>query len=213
MTARPAAPLGRLGVFGGAFDPPHRAHRAVAEAALRQLALDALLIVPTGQAWHKARALSDGAHRLAMCHLAFDDLPGVRVDRREIDRRGPTYTVDTLTELHAEHPDAALFLIVGADQWLAIRTWHRWADILRLCTVAVANRPLAGPQAPLPDLATVGLPHVVLDVPPLDVSATALRALWHDGVPPCADAQALVSPAVARYISDHRLYASPTPDA
>ncbi|MCX7693752.1 MAG: nicotinate (nicotinamide) nucleotide adenylyltransferase [Tepidimonas taiwanensis] len=196
----------RIGVFGGAFDPPHVAHRALAEAALRQLALDELRIIPTGQAWHKARALTDAVHRLAMCRLAFADLPRVRVDTREIDRAGPSYTVDTLTALRAEQPGAALFLVVGADQWLAFRTWHRWAEILRLATVAVANRPLEGGDGTLSDLDRVGLPHVVLAVPPLAVSATAVRERWWDPVAGPA-ARALVPPAVARYISEHRLYA------
>lgn len=196
----------RIGVFGGAFDPPHVAHRALAEAALRQLALDELHIVPTGQAWHKARALTDAVHRLAMCRLAFAELPGVRVDTREIDRAGPSYTVDTLTALHDEQPEAALFLVVGADQWLAFRTWRRWAEILRLATVAVAHRPLAGRDGALPDLDRVGLPHVILTVPPLAVSATAVRERWWDPVAGPA-VRALVPPAVARYISEHRLYA------
>ncbi len=173
-TAPVCAPAARrIGVYGGAFDPPHRAHRALAEAALRQLALDTLLVLPTGQAWHKARPLTDARHRLAMCRLAFADLPGVVVDAREIARDGPTYTVDTLAELRTEHPGAALFVVMGADQWLAFRSWRRWEDILRWATVAVANRPSGARDAT-----------------------------------PAPDGAALVPPAVARYISDHRLYAA-----
>jgi len=206
VTAADAAPAPpRIGVFGGAFDPPHRAHRAVAEAALQQLMLDRLLIVPTGQAWHKTRPLTAAEHRLAMCELAFGDLARVSIDARETRRSGPTYTVDTLRELHAEHPRAALYLVVGADQWLALRTWHRWEDILRLATVAVANRPLAGEDAALPDLSAVGLPFVPLRLPPIDLSATALRARWQAGDAGNV-AAALVLPAVARYISERRLY-------
>ena len=80
--AAPGNPL-RIGLFGGAFDPPHRAHRALAEAAIGQLSLDRLHILPTGQAWHKSRTLTDGVHRLAMCQLTFGDLPAVRVDDRD----------------------------------------------------------------------------------------------------------------------------------
>jgi len=130
-------------VLGGAFDPPHRAHRALAEAALAQLDLDALHIVPTGQAWHKARPLTDATHRLAMCQRAFGDLPGVVLDARELRRTGPSYTVDTLTELRAEHPAAELLLLLGADQWAALPTWKRWRDVLALATVAVGIRLLA----------------------------------------------------------------------
>lgn len=198
----------RIGVFGGAFDPPHAAHRAVAEAALRQLALDKLLIVPTGLAWHKSRPLTEPAHRLAMCHLAFDDLPGTQVDRREIERDGPSYTADTLAELQTENPGAALFLIMGADQWLAFRSWRRWDEILRRATVAVANRPLAEGSAAQPDLRSVGLPFVALELPSSDLSATAVRTLWSDPTQR-PHIVSLVSPAVARYISDHRLYQAP----
>src|SRR5690606_20992264 len=86
-------PPRRIGLYGGAFDPPHEAHRAMAEAALAQLGLDLLLILPTGQAWHKSRPLTAAAHRLAMSRLAFSDLPHTRIDDREMRRNGPTYTV------------------------------------------------------------------------------------------------------------------------
>ena len=79
----------RVGMFGGAFDPPHRAHRALAEAALHQLGLDLLLVLPTGLAWHKSRGLTAAAHRVAMCELAFAGLPHLRIDQREIRREGP----------------------------------------------------------------------------------------------------------------------------
>ncbi len=204
----PAAPVPqRVGVFGGAFDPPHNAHRALAEVALRSLALDRLHIVPTGQAWHKARPLTDAAHRLAMCQLAFGDLAGVVIDRREIDRGGPSYTVETLAELRALYPGAQLFLLLGADQWHAFRTWHRWADILALATVAVAERPLDGEGAV--DLDAEGLPYQRLPLPPLNVSATAVRLAWQRGDPNAAQQ---VPAAVARYISSHGLY-RPAPES
>ncbi len=92
----------RVGMFGGSFDPPHWAHRALAETALGQLALDRLHILPTGQAWHKARALSPAEHRVAMCKLAFGGLLNVNFDEREIHRDGPSYTADTLRELRSK---------------------------------------------------------------------------------------------------------------
>jgi len=82
-------------MFGGAFDPPHLAHRALAQAAIEQLQLDVLRVLPTGQAWHKSRPLTAASHRLAMSRLAFDGLPQVRLDDREIRRAGPSYTLDT----------------------------------------------------------------------------------------------------------------------
>jgi nicotinate-nucleotide adenylyltransferase len=196
-------PLLRIGLFGGAFDPPHRGHRALAETALQQLALDRLLIVPTGQAWHKARPLTAAHHRLAMCHLAFDDMPRVCVDARETLRPGPSYTIDTLTALQQEFPPAQWFVVIGADQWLAFRTWRRWEAILRQATVAVAARPLDGAAAP--DLEAVGLPFVRLQMPALAVSATDIRERLAQGE---SAVDALVGAAVARYISAHRLYPS-----
>lgn len=176
MSATPAAAQ-RIGVFGGAFDPPHWAHRALAETALAQLALDALLILPTGHAWHKSRALTPAPHRLAMCRLAFDGLERVHIDARETRRPGPSYTADTLQELAAEHPGAQLFLVLGADQLLAFQSWQRWQEVLRHATLAVANRPLHadGPVAE-PDLSGVDLPFERLHMPLHPISATAVRA-------------------------------------
>ena len=120
----------RLGVYGGSFDPPHTAHIALAKHAVAQFVLDELRIIPTGDSWHKARALTPSPHRLAMTRLAFADVPQAVVDPREIDRQGATYTVDTLEELKAEQPEADLYLFIGADQAHAFQTWHRWQDIV-----------------------------------------------------------------------------------
>jgi len=86
----------RIGLFGGAFDPPHKAHVALAQAALTQLSLNVLHVLPTGDAWHKPRDLTPGFHRLAMCQQAFESFPNVVVDDLELKRPGPSYTVDTL---------------------------------------------------------------------------------------------------------------------
>jgi len=230
VSASPAA-VQRIGVFGGAFDPPHWAHRALAEAALAQLGLDALLILPTGQAWHKSRPLSPAPHRLAMCRLAFEGLPQVRIDERETRRPGPSYTADTLQELAAEHPGAQLYLVLGADQLLAFQSWQRWQEVLRHATLAVANRPLhadgsaADDPVAEPDLSGIDLPFEHLHMPLHPISATAVRARVRgagvipdgqgrsNGPSEFATAQPaldlLVPAAVARYISDHHLYHQP----
>ena len=202
----------RVGMFGGAFDPPHWAHRALAEVALRQLELDVLHILPTGQAWHKARVLSPAEHRLAMCLLSFGDLPRTRIDTREIRRDGASYTADTLRELAAEYPGAQLFLVLGADQLLAFKTWMRWPEVLQQATLAVANRAThigadaAPDQVREMDLSGVDLPFVRLDMPLQNISATAVRArvgrpAGHGGA-----LDVLVPEPVARYISQHNLY-------
>ncbi|MCS6811859.1 MAG: nicotinate (nicotinamide) nucleotide adenylyltransferase [Tepidimonas sp.] len=202
MNAAAAAAPRRVGVFGGAFDPPHRGHGALVEQALRQLALTRLHVVPTGQAWHKARALTPGAHRLAMCCLAFAEGPAVQIDERELRRSGPSYTVDTLTELRTLYPDAELILLMGADQWAALPSWHRWRDVLALATPVVAHRPGAPQPAALHGVAPHLLPWAALDL-----SSTAVRAAAAAGAG-VAELARLVPLAVARYIVDHGLYRS-----
>lgn len=206
----------RVGMFGGAFDPPHWAHRALADTALTQLGLDVLHILPTGHAWHKTRVLSPAAHRLAMCTRAFDGLPNARIDDREIRRQGPSYTADTLSELAAEHPGAELFLVLGADQLLAFKTWSRWEEVLGLATLAVANRAInigadADPSQQVEqDLSGVDVPFVQLNMPLHNISATAVRAHVHGQSRRFPDLDVLVPEGVARYISEHHLYETPT---
>lgn len=184
-------------MFGGAFDPPHLAHVALAELAVRQLALDELRIFPTGHAWHKTRVLTGAAHRVAMAEMAFGDLPNVRVDGRETLRSGSTYTVDTLAELHREHPGAELFLVIGEDQAAAFTTWHDWERILALATLAVAGRSGSTPAA-LPSAAR----SVRLPMPDMPISATGIRERIAAG----QGIRELVPPRVASYIDQHHLY-------
>lgn len=202
----------RLGVFGGAFDPPHRTHVALVEAVLAQRQLDELRIFPTGDAWHKTRALSPAADRLAMAQLAFGDIPRVVVDPREVLRAGPTYTLDTLRELKHQFPHAQPVLIMGSDQAAALPTWHGWQEILAIAIVSIAERlesarsdGLATRFDPrtLPGL-PAGARFETLELPPMDTSATDIRARVARG----EDIAALVPPAVARYIDQHHLYAS-----
>lgn len=195
-----AAPR-RVGVFGGAFDPPHKAHRALAQAALEQLRLDELRILPTGQAWHKDRALTPAQHRLAMARIAFEGLPGVLIDERELNRPGATYTIDTLRELEAEQPQAAFFLVMGQDQAHAFTGWRDWPAIARLATLCVAQRPQAGQGDALPAQVRVN----PLSLAPMDESATTIRARLAAG----QDISPLVPAGVASYIARHHLYEHP----
>lgn len=197
------SPVRRVGVFGGAFDPPHAAHLALAQAAIRTLALDELRVVPTGNAWHKVRVLTDARHRLAMAELAFAALPQVVVDPRETRRGGPSYTVETLRELRALEPTADLFLVVGEDQACALTSWQAWEEILQLAIICVADRGdptgvRAGFVAPQAHKARFRR----VPMPPLPISATHIRTqiAARSGVPH------LVCDAVARYIADHHLY-------
>lgn len=199
----------RVGVFGGSFDPPHQAHVALALAALTQLQLDALHIVPTGQAWHKARVLSAPAHRLAMARLAFDGLDRVVVDERELQRAGPSFTIETLEALHAEIPDSQLYLIIGSDQFAALQSWHRWQAILEIAIICIANRAYpTGTQAVFNLTSEARHAVLTLQLPMMPVSATEIRRQFASGSASPQGLADLVPEPVARYIERHKLYLS-----
>ena len=201
----------RLGVFGGAFDPPHRAHVALVTSAIAQLQLDRVHVLPTGQAWHKPRQLSAAADRLAMTRLAFAPLPQVAVDDREILRAGPSYTIDTLQALQREYPHAQLYLLIGDDQRRSLPSWHQIAEIARIAIICAAGRDMAvrawnqdsdAPESSSSMSDTLQARIRSLDMPQMPHSATDIRAL-------AATEQALtglVPPAVERYIHEHHLY-------
>ena len=191
----------RLGLFGGTFDPPHNAHVALARAALDDFQLDALHWIPAGQPWQKARTITAAAHREAMVRAAIDGEPRFVLDRIELARKGPSYTLDTVRALRARQPDARLFLVIGADQYAGLHTWRDWPELLGLVTLAVANRP--GPMPPV-DAEVLRTPHRVVPLPMLDISATDIRARVARGLP----IDSLVPPAVARYIEINTLYRS-----
>ena len=194
----------RVGLFGGAFDPPHRTHVALAQAAIAQFHLDVLHVVPTGIAWHKQRALTAAQHRLEMCHLAFADVGRAVVDARETLRSGPTYTIDTLHELKTEYPDAQLYLIMGEDQAKALATWHRAEELRRTAIICVASRAEAISAEPLADVSLPlhGSPLQRLQLPPSPLNATEIRDLLARG----QSVAPLVFESVARYIAQHHLY-------
>lgn len=191
-------------MFGGAFDPPHRAHVALAEAAVRQLQLDVLYIFPTGDAWHKVRVLTAAADRLAMARLAFGQVPGAVVDDRELRRSGPTYSVDTLRELHADHPDADLHLLMGEDQAAGFDRWHAWQDVAALAVLCVAERGEADSTGIAELRALPGVRVEPLQLPRMPDSASDIRNRLTAG----QDISRLVHPSVASYIALHNLYKS-----
>lgn len=198
----------RIGLFGGAFDPPHRTHVALAQAAIEQLNLDVLHVVPTGQAWHKQRTLTAAEHRLEMCRLAFAGIYRAQIDDRETRRSGPSYTADTLQELQAQYPGAQLFLIIGEDQARALASWQRIEEVGRAAIICVASRSEAsavvdaGHTPQLQHDAPPGIHMQHLQLPPSPLNATEIRDLTAHG----QSVSALVFESVARYIDQHHLY-------
>jgi nicotinate-nucleotide adenylyltransferase len=198
----------RIGIFGGSFDPVHNAHVALARLALTELSLDELLWVPAGQPWQKQRSLAPAAQREAMVRLAIEGEPRFTISRIEIERNGPSYTIDSVRALQAERPGATWFLVIGRDQYAGFHTWHGWQALLGLATLAVADRAAMRPDAPLAaDAQLLAVAHETVALPMMDVSSTDIRERIAQGLP----VDDLVPAAVARYIARHSLYRDPTP--
>ena len=212
---------GPIGLLGGSFDPIHVGHVRLASDAMQQLGLARVLFVPAGLAWQKGPA-ADGALRARMIELAIADEPRFVLDRRELARPGPSFTVDTLRQLRQEvGSDRPLVLLIGADQFARLDTWHRWEELIELAHVAVAGRPdhteplgpaLAAWRAQHLGSATdVALRPAGVQVPiamkPVDCSSTQIRALLHSASPQAASTvPGLLAPGVLAYIRQHRLY-------
>lgn len=195
-------PQHRIGLFGGTFDPPHNAHVALAELALRELALDELRWIPAGQPWQKARRITPAAQREAMVRLAMAGEPRFVLERCEIKRQGPSFTLDTVRELQAARPGAEWFLVIGLDQYANLHTWRDWRELLARVTLVVANRP--GVEAePHPEVKAAAQRMVPL--PMLDIASTDIRTRAAAG----QDITSLVPDTVARYIETHHLYQAP----
>ena len=201
--------------MGGSFDPVHTAHVALAETAMRHLQLDEVRWIPVGQPWQKARQLAAAEHRLAMVEAATAHEPRFVVDPIEVQRAGPSYTLDTFRALQAgaqasTQQPTEWFLIIGQDQYANLPTWRGWQALLQGLTLAVACRGHDLPQ-PAPAMRDLNYRVVELPLPPLAVSSTDIRARLARGDDPLALAPALVPAPVARYIAHHQLYASQRP--
>jgi nicotinate-nucleotide adenylyltransferase len=197
-------PVGRrLGVMGGTFDPIHYGHLVTAEEALVQFSLDAVLFVPTGEPWMKEGGeVTPPEDRYLMTVIATASNPRFAVSRIEIDRDGPTYTVDTLRALGAEHPDAELYFITGADAMLEIFDWKEPDEVLALAHFIAATRP-GYDLTRFESRASTRHPNVsVMNIPALAISSTDVRARQREGRP----IRYLVPEGVKIYIDKARLY-------
>jgi nicotinate-nucleotide adenylyltransferase len=198
-----------LGILGGAFNPPHLGHLICAQQALVELRLDRVVFVPVGEPSHRRLEADPGAEaRLAMCERAVGVDERFDVSAAEVDRAGPSYTVDTLRELREGAPDAEPFVILGADQASALPEWHEPEEVLRLASVACAERGGDSRGEVTERLAGLaGAERVVFfSMPRIDVSSTMVRELAAAGHP----LRYLVPDAVASYIEEQGLYGTPT---
>jgi nicotinate-nucleotide adenylyltransferase len=192
----------RIGLFGGTFDPPHNAHVALATLALHELALDELRWIPAGQPWQKERIITPAAQREAMVRLAMGDQPRFVLERCEVQRRGPSFTLDTVRELQAKQPGAEWFLVIGQDQYAGLHTWRDWRELIGRVTLAVANRPGVAVE---PHADVKAVVHRAVPLAMLDIASTDIRARVAAG----QDIASLVPVSVARYIEANHLYHAP----
>jgi len=197
----------KLGVLGGTFDPIHNGHLAVADEVRSRLKLDEILFVPTGRPWLKAgKPLTRAEHRIEMVRLAIAGSPYCKLSTMEIDRGGPSYTIDTMAELKKKRGDEdELFFILGWDSLAELTEWREPERIIRLCQLVAVPRP----GYPQPDLNMLersisGLSGrvVILDKPEVDISASDIRERVEQG----ESISGLVPEAVERYIREKGLY-------
>ncbi|MEO7071231.1 MAG: nicotinate-nucleotide adenylyltransferase [Nostocoides sp.] len=195
----------RLGVMGGTFDPIHHGHLVAASEAQARFGLDEVVFVPTGQPWQKAdETVSPAEHRYLMTVIATASNPRFTVSRVDIDRDGPTFTIDTLRDLRAERPEADLFFITGADALAEILSWK---DAEKLFELAL----FIGVTRPGHVLTDRGLPEdrvTLLEVPAMAISSTDCRERVEEREP----VWYLVPDGVVQYINKYDLYAQPAPD-
>ena len=211
--------MDRLGVLGGTFNPPHLGHHELALHALRELDLDRVLLMPAFRSPFKSAEGDPGPeHRLRMCRLAVADSGRLEVSALEIERGGPSYTVDTLRALRAAHPDVQLTLIVGADVAGTLSAWREPAELLAFAELAVALRAECEPGEPqeirsaLDPLLSGSAPYFglrFLRMPVIDISSSSVRERVRRGVA----IEELVGPAVATYIAANGLYRDATAEA
>ena len=199
----------RVGLLGGTFDPIHAGHLALATACADALDLHEVLLLTNRTPPHKPQACATGPHRHAMVALATAEHPRLVADPRELERQGPSWTIDTLEELTRERPEASLFFLLGADSLGEITTWHRWRDVLAACVVAATGRAGHDLDAALaaigPDArGRVASVHVE---PPPWRSRELREALAARGAAPSG----ALEPAVADYIRKNALYAARPP--
>ena len=197
----------KIGLLGGTFDPVHLAHLAVADGVWTQLDLDRVAFIPAGEPWRKAdHAIAIAEHRLAMLRLAIADSDHFEVSLVEVERPGPSYTVDTLEAIRADlPPEAELLLILGRDALFDLPNWKEPLRIVQLCRLAVVARPGYEERelAELEVLAPGLLERVIfVEAPLLDISSTDIRRRVREGL----SIRYLVPDAVAAYIREHGLY-------
>lgn len=199
----------RIGILGGTFDPVHQGHVAMAELAIKEFSLDKVLVMPCKIPVHKAQATAPQSDRIAMLKLAFNT-PQIELDLRELQRKDASYSVLSLQDLRAQHPNAALFFIIGMDSLNNLHTWHQWENCLKHAHFIVFGRQGVAYQ-PAPQVAPYiqsnepnalfGTIYLSQHTPPM-VASSELRATLAE----TPEKPVFLSDAVWNYIQKQRLY-------
>lgn len=196
----------KTGILGGTFDPVHTGHMVVADVVKDELGLTEVVFVPAGEPWLKAGAsVLSAKHRLNMVRLAIAGKSYFKASTMEIERKGPTYSVDTMAEMRREINNDELFFIIGWDNLMELPRWHQPERLISLCRLVAVPR--AG--SPVPDLASIeatipGISQrvIMLDKPQIDISASVIRERVRQGL----SISHLAPEAVEKYIKEHGLY-------
>ena len=197
----------KIGIFGGTFDPIHNGHISLAETARKTLALDEIMFIPAGLPWLKSgQNVTQAYHRIRMVKLAVNHRPYFSTSDIEVKREGPSYTADTLLEIHAARESGTqLYLITGMDAIMDMGRWHRPKRVLNLCTLVTVTRP-GFPEFSSKVLeqirAGVSKTIIQMDAPLIDISGTEIRTRLSQGM----SISALVPQPVENYIYSKKLY-------
>ncbi|MCZ2738058.1 nicotinate-nucleotide adenylyltransferase [Bacillus safensis] len=187
----------KIGLFGGTFDPPHNGHLLMASEVRIQVGLDEIWFIPNHMPPHKTgRKRADSHHRINMVEAAIQSNPFFRLELIEMEREGPSYTVDTVNLLKKRHPEDQFFFMIGADMVEYLPKWHRIDELLQMITFIGMKRPGY--------VGSTTYPLLFADVPAFDVSSTLIRQRIEQGKP----VDYLIPKAVERYIKEHHLYES-----
>ena len=200
----------RVGILGGAFNPPHVGHLVLAQEAHHRLELDVVVLVPVGEPSHRSLEQDPGPDaRFTMCDYAVAADERLAVSRIELDRDGPSYTVDTLRELHGRRPDAEYVLLLGADQATALGSWREPEEVLALARLGVVERGDVGRDQVRDAVSAIAGADAIefFDMPRVEVSSTLIRRRAAEGRP----IRYLVPDKVANFIGAQSLYGASVP--
>lgn len=209
-----------VGIFGGTFNPIHFGHLRMAQELASVLAMDEVKFIPSANPPHKDNVMVSAEHRSAMVKLAIADNPLFSLDELELNREGPSYTIDTLVSLRESlGQDTSLCLMMGSDAFVNLNTWYRWQELLDYAHIVLVQRPSAQPQEALPteveallrdhytdqhaDLANENSGGIIMQsITGQDISATGVRGMFGCG----ESVRYLVHDEVGSYVQQHHLY-------